>query len=183
VTVEGNKIGKSLGNAIHPKLVVGKYGVDAFRYYLLREIPAYGDGDFSFSRMEEIYKADLQNGLGNLAARVAAMAVGIEQVNKNIEDRISEKVETALQEFKFDEALKDIWERIKSADQYVSEKKVWTLVGDEKKLAIEKLVKEIRQIAVDLVPFMPSTAEKIITQYKSAKIEKTPPLFPRIETV
>lgn len=179
VTVEGNKIGKSLGNAIHPKLVVDKYGVDAFRYYLLREIPSYGDGDFSFSRMDEIYKADLQNGLGNLVARVAAMASGIDCGNSDTVT-ISDTVSQNLEEYKFDEALKDIWERIKSADQFVSEKKVWTLNGEEKEEAIIKLVKIIRQVALDLRPFMPSTAEKILAQYAGTKIEKTAPLFPRL---
>ncbi len=178
VTVEGNKIGKSLGNAIHPNEVVSKYGVDAFRYYLLREIPAYGDGDFSWSRMDEVYKSDLQNGLGNLVARVAAM---VEKEGLSIptdELEISSDIITALEEYKFDVAMSNINEKVRKTDQYISENQIWKL--QEKEGALVRVVKEIRQIAVDLQPFLPKTAEKIIKQYNQEKITKSEPLFPRL---
>ena len=73
ITINGKKISKSLGNTIDPQKIVEKYGTDTIRYYLLKEIPAYGDGDFSESRLKEIYNADLANGLGNLVARVAKL--------------------------------------------------------------------------------------------------------------
>ncbi|MDF1497756.1 MAG: methionine--tRNA ligase [Patescibacteria group bacterium] len=73
VTSGGKKMSKSIGNVIDPFEVVNKYGVDALRYYLLKEIPSGGDGDFSFERFEEVYKSDLQNGLGNLIARTLTM--------------------------------------------------------------------------------------------------------------
>jgi len=181
VTVEGNKIGKSLGNAIHPNEVVKKYGVDAFRYYLLREIPAYGDGDFSWTRMEEIYKSDLQNGLGNLVARVAAMAVGIQfSSHKFSNSQISAEVVEALSEYRFDTAMASIWEKIKSADQFVSLNRVWELKDNEREVALIKLVDEIRQIAVDLQPFLPGTASKILNQYNQENISKSEPMFPRL---
>ncbi|MCK5413353.1 MAG: methionine--tRNA ligase [Candidatus Pacebacteria bacterium] len=74
ITSDGQKISKSLGNIIDPFEVAEKYGVDALRYYLLKEIPSGGDGDFSFARFEEVYKSDLQNGLGNLTARTLTLA-------------------------------------------------------------------------------------------------------------
>lgn len=178
VTVEGNKIGKSLGNAIDPKLIVEKYGVDAYRYYLLREIPAYGDGDFSWSRMDEVYKADLQNGLGNLVSRVSAMAEGM-KVNchtKNISDTVNQK----LEKYQFDEAMRVIWERIRKADQMISEKQAWKLMGTNKELILDELISEIKQIGTDLAPFIPETAEKILTHFGKEKIEKITPLFPRL---
>lgn len=180
VTVEGNKIGKSLGNAIDPKLIVEKYGVDALRYYLLREIPSYGDGDFSWSRMDEVYKADLQNGLGNLVSRVAAMAVGIEVKGKMEEEKMSAQVSASLDEYKFDEALENIWSRIKQAEVLISEKRIWELEGEIKKGLLQGLVRDIMQIAGDLSPFMPETAGKILKHYKQEKIEKITPLFPRL---
>ncbi len=180
VTVEGNKIGKSLGNAIHPDEVVKKYGIDAFRYYLLREIPAYGDGDFSFSRMDEIYKSDLQNGVGNLVARVAAMASGLELSKGEENLPISSEVTSALDSYRFDLATQLINDRVRKADQFVSENQVWKLEGGAKLEAIKKLVEMIRQIALDLQPFTPTTAKKIIVQYASGKIEKSEPLFPRL---
>lgn len=180
VTVEGNKIGKSLGNAIHPDEVVKKYGIDAFRYYLLREIPAYGDGDFSWNRMDEIYKADLQNGVGNLAARVAAMAVGQEMPASESDLAISSEVANALDIYKFDLATQLINDHVRKADQFVSENQVWKLEGETKHDALVKLVMMIRQIAVDLQPFIPQTAKKIMIQYANTRIEKTEPLFPRL---
>jgi len=183
VTVEGNKIGKSLGNAIHPDEVVKKYGIDAFRYYLLREIPAYGDGDFSWSRIDELYKSDLQNGVGNLVARVSAMVAATPLRSDELRRgtvTISKDVANALGAYKFDEAMRNIWERIRKADQYVSERRVWELKDKEKEEALLKLVEEIRQIAVDLALFMPETAEKISRQFAGEKIEKSAPLFPRL---
>ena len=73
ITSDGQKISKSLGNVIDPFEVIDKYGVDALRYYLLKEIPSGSDGDFSDKRFEEIYRSDLQNGLGNLTARALTM--------------------------------------------------------------------------------------------------------------
>lgn len=181
VTVEGNKIGKSLGNAIHPDEVIKKYGIDAFRYYLLREIPTYGDGDFSFARMEEIYKSDLQNGLGNLVSRVAAMAEKSEMLEVNSEKlEISPNVIQALEFYKFDVALSEVWDRIKKSDQYVSEKRVWELKDKEREHALTWLVGEIRQIAIDLAPFLPETAQKIAEIYNKEKIVKGEGLFPRL---
>jgi methionyl-tRNA synthetase len=93
---------------------------------------------------------------------------------------ISDTVSRALDEYKFDEAMGNIWARVKQADQYVSEKKVWALKDQEKVAALTWLVGEIRQIAVDLAPFMPETAEKIAKQYSGEKIVKGEALFPRL---
>ena len=183
VTVEGSKIGKSLGNAIHPDEVVKKYGIDAFRYYLLREIPAYGDGDFSWSRIDELYKSDLQNGVGNLVARVSAMVAATPLRSDELRRgtvTISKDVANALGAYKFDEAMRNIWERIRKADQYVSEKRVWELKDKEREEALSWLVAQIRQIATDLQPFLPQTAEKIAKQFGGEKIVKGEALFPRL---
>ena len=74
ITSDGQKISKSLGNVIDPFEVIDKYGIDALRYYLLKEIPSGGDGDFSYERFEEVYQADLANGIGNLVARTLTLA-------------------------------------------------------------------------------------------------------------
>jgi methionyl-tRNA synthetase len=73
ITSGGQKMSKSLGNVIDPFEVIEKYGVDPVRYFLLKEIPTTEDGDFSYAKFEEVYKSDLQNGLGNLVSRVTAM--------------------------------------------------------------------------------------------------------------
>lgn len=179
ITINGQKISKSLGNVIDPIEMVEKYGADTLRYYLLKEIPPSGDGDFSERRLKEVYNADLANGLGNLVARVARLA------EKNEIDVVKEKlsydqkVEKYLNEFKFNEALTVIWSKVAEADKHINETKPWTLSGRQAKQALEKLSKNICEIAFNLQPFLPETAEKILIQF-SGKIKSSAPLFPRL---
>ena len=180
ITVEGEKISKSLGNVIDPFDLVKKYGTDPIRYYLLREIPAYGDGDFSIQRFKEVYNADLANGLGNLAARIAKLC---EKSGFNFEatkSQIYPQVKKSLDKFQFDEALSLIWKKIGFCDKLIDREKPWELSGEKLKTVLEKLVKEIRQISYNLQPFLPETAEKIEKQFKGPKIKSEKPLFPRL---
>ncbi len=180
ITSGGQKMSKSLGNVIDPIEYVNRYGTDALRYYLLAKISPFEDSDMTREKFEQAYQADLANGLGNLVARVAAMAVSIDSRFKIQDSRISEIVGEKLGAYKFDEAMTDIWSRISQADQTISEKRVWEMKGDDKQRAIEGLVETIWQIAVDLSPFLPETAEKIQKQFSAARIEKSTPLFPRL---
>lgn len=180
ITSGGQKMSKSLGNVIDPIEYVEKYGTDALRYYLLAKMNPFEDSDFTREKFEDAYQADLANGLGNLVARVAAMAVNSKFETRNSKPEISSNVRGALDEYKFDEAMGSIWEKIKNADRYVSEKRVWELKDKEKEEALTSLVGEIRQIAVDLQPFLPETAEKIKNHFAQETITKIPPLFPRL---
>lgn len=179
ITSGGAKMSKSLGNVIDPLEYSEKYGVDALRYYLLAKVSPFEDSDFTREKFEEVYKSDLQNGLGNLVARVAAMAVGGEYPPSD-KVTISDTVSRALSEYKFDTAIGSIWDRVKKADQYISENQVWKLTGEEKSSALTKMVAEIRQVAVDLQPFMPEISRKIGVQYSGEKIVKSDPMFPRL---
>lgn len=176
----GQKMSKSLGNVINPLEYVSKYGTDALRYYLLAKVAPAEDSDFTKEKFEEAYQADLANGLGNLVARVAAMADKSDSRFKIQELGMSAEVAKSLDEYKFDSSMAAIWDRIKKADQFVSEKRVWELKDQEKTEALTRLVTEIRQIAVDLVPFMPETEEKIEKQFGGEKIVKGESLFPRL---
>lgn len=180
ITSGGQKMSKSLGNVIDPLEYSEKYGTDALRYYLLAKMNPFEDSDFTREKFEEAYQADLANGLGNLVARVAAMAVGGEFSPQDLESNLSAEVASALAEYKFDGAMANIWERIKKADQFVSEKRVWELKDREREAALIALVGDIRQIAVDLQPFMPETAGKIAKQFGGEKIVKGESLFPRL---
>jgi methionyl-tRNA synthetase len=181
ITSGGVKMSKSLGNVIDPLEYSEKYGIDSLRYYLLAKISPFEDSDFTREKFEEVYKSDLQNGLGNLVARVAAMAtLHPEWFRSGTAGTMSEEVVLALEEYKFDSAMGSIWERIKKADQYISENQVWKLSGEEKADALIKMIGEIRQIAVDLQPFLPETARKIREQYGQEKISKSEPMFPRL---
>lgn len=186
LTVDGQKISKSLGNVVDPFGLIEKYGVDPVRYYLLREIPSYGDGDFSERRFKELYNADLANGLGNLVARVAKLAEQAKLKIKNEKLKITiknlkiENYTKCLDEYRFNDALVFIWEKISEADRYVDAHRPWELKGVESETVLNHLTSEIREIAVLLEPFLPETAEKIQKQFAGPKIKSGPPLFPRL---
>lgn len=183
VTVNGGeKISKSLGNVIDPFDVVKKYGIDATRYYLLREIPAYGDGDFSFRRFDEIYNSDLASGLGNLVQRVATLAKKysdgkVPEIDRNpdthplrVDDAIYnwkkawKDIDGYLPQYRFNEALSSVWKFIGVADKYTSDNKPWALALEDKKAfnwVVYGLLDALHQVAWQIYPFMPNTAIKI----------------------
>jgi methionyl-tRNA synthetase len=175
ITSNGMKISKSLGNTVDPLEYVEKYGLDALRYYLLAKMDPFEDSDFTKEKFEEVYKADLQNGLGNLVSRVAAMAVGIKRQQAAGSRQLTEGIAKAISEYRFDEAMKNIWDRVRKADQLISEKKVWQLEGEEKKMVLGQLIDSIVLIANDLMPIMPATAKKILESYTSESISKMSP--------
>ncbi len=182
INVDGQKMSKSLGNVIDPFELVKKYGADAVRYYLLREILPTEDGDFTYAKFEQRYNSDLAGGLGNLVSRVYGIASKIKvkklKPTKKITAKIKEtenKYETAIEEFKFNEALSSVWELISFCDKYINEGKLW----ETKDLQImNDLFFCIEKIGILILPFLPETAEKIRIALKRGGIDA---LFPRIE--
>ena len=133
-TVNGQKMSKTLGNVVNPLDIVAKYGTDALRYYCLAKISPFQDGDFSEEKLIEAYNSDLANGLGNLVARVAKLAEKHAlSYHAPEEQSINPKVEQSLQDFKFNEALSEIWSWITLADQQINQAKPWELEGEEAK--------------------------------------------------
>ncbi len=178
ITSAGQKMSKSLGNVINPLEYVEKYGADGLRYYLLAKMNPFEDGDFTKEKFEDVFQADLANGLGNLVARVAGLSEGM-TFDEQAERNLSSSVTSALDAYRFDQAMADIWHRIMLANQSISEQQVWKLASEEKKKALIQLVSTIRQIAIDLAPFMPETAQKITTLFGGTTIVKEN-LFPRL---
>ena len=187
ITSSGQKMSKSLGNVVDPFELVKKYGADAVRYFLLREIPSTEDGDFSEDKFRERYNGDLASGLGNLVARVAKLAqvLKIKKVGnrksliadyKIVLVASKEKYKEFLDKFEFSTALSAIWALIKFCDQEVEKNKLWEK-SDKQKDIINSLLLLIDEIAGLLEPFLPETSEKILKQLKTRKSEL---LFPRI---
>ena len=196
ITVENEKMSKTVGNIISPVELIKKYGTDPVRYYLLREIPTADDGDFSYRKFEQRYNGELANGLGNLVARSAALGEKISPIEfdfkKDIETAIkkeSERVfagyEKAIEEIRLNEALGLIWELISFSDRYINNKKPWELKGDALKQIVVNACYLIGAVTNLLEPFLPETAGKIREQisFSDSKIEikKSAALFPRFE--
>lgn len=181
ITVDGKKISKSLGNTIDPITVTEKYGTDALRYYLLAKINPYDDSDFTFKQFEETYNGELANGLGNLVSRTAKLCENSGFSFSPTKTSVDEKISQALKEYKFDVALKIIWEEISQTDKFINEEEPWTLKDEELKKVLIHLVGHIRSIAHNLKPFLPETAQKIEEQFNSEKIKTGVPLFPRLK--
>lgn len=187
ITVEGKKMSKSLGNVIAPVEIVEKYGVDAFRYYFLKHVPAYEDGDFSWSRMEAAYNNELANELGNAVQRTAVM------INKYIGGKYGELVpadhdiaqyQEALAQCRFDRALDEIWEQVRGLNQYIDEEKPWVIAkeGDIQHLTevLEYQVSSLLNIAELLEPFLPGTSSRIRDIFADGKINlEDGTLFPK----
>lgn len=179
VNLKGEKISKSVGNVISPQDVVKEFGLEPLRYFMLSQIPIDADGDFTEERFKDIYNSDLANGLGNLVARVARLGEQHEIKAGFPPSEFDHDIETLLSEFKFNEALFSIWTKISEADKLINQEKPWELSGEKAKAVLEDLVERIQQIAFNLQPFLPETAEKILKQF-SGEIKSAPPLFPRI---
>lgn len=183
ITVNGHKISKSLGNTINPIEITKKYGIDALRYYLLAKINPTEDLDFTFEKFEETYNGELANGLGNLVSRVAKLCEKSEidfTTDRSTYHQLDVNIKSALKTYRFNEALKIIWDEITQTDQYINEEEPWKLTDKKLKEVLTKLVNQIRQIAFDLQPFLPQTAELISKQFGQVKVTTGKPIFPRL---
>ena len=190
VTVDGKKMSKSLGNSVSPDEIIEKYGADAFRYYFLRHVPSYEDGDFSWDAFETAYNSELANELGNAVQRTAVM---IQKYQGGIigdtpaAEHDTGKYDQAITECRFDRALDEVWDQVRGLNQYIDQEKPWEIAktGDEDHLreVLAQQASDLLEIAELLEPFLPATAAKIKGVFAEGivrPLETT--LFPKFET-
>ncbi len=196
LTAEGQKMSKTLGNVVDPFELVRKYGAEPLRYYLLREIPSTGDGDFGAAKLEERYNGDLANGLGNLVARVATLGVKVSplriDVAKDILPEIRSEIEAAFarqaeafEAFRLNEALAEAWRLIGFTDRYINTQKPWAIVDETAFRGVLTNASYLVHIIAGLIrPFLPLTSDRIREQIlfsdSTIEIKKGAVLFPRL---
>ncbi len=189
INVDNLKMSKSLGNSIDPFKIVEKYSADSFRYYFLRHIPSYDDGNFSWDDMESAYNNELGNELGNGVQRTAVMVKNylggkLPEPESNLE--YDHEIGMLIENCRFDKALEQIWLRIKNLNQFIEEQKPWIVYksGDQDKLAsiLDSQIKALRYIAFLLKPFMPDVSDKMASIFGDNQLNfLTETLFPRQE--
>ncbi len=207
--MDGEKMSKSLGNVLDPFAVIERFGSDALRFYLLRDVPFGQDGSVSTASFEQRYESELANDYGNLASRTTAMIVryrdgvvdGGEPDDLLQEDfaGLPEKVAQLLDRVELTNALDEIWQRVRRLNRYVEEQAPWQLAKDTERAAdldrvLRTLAEGLRVVSVLLHPYLPDATKKLLEALDAPDlsfsgagfgegeirfVQKLEPLFPK----
>jgi methionyl-tRNA synthetase len=205
------KMSKSLGNVLDPDEVIDRFGADALRFYCFREVSFGQDGSISPAGFESRYETELANDYGNLASRTlsmidrfAAAAVPEAEVDPELApafDGVVSRVRELLDRAELSQALEEIWKLVRRLNQYVEESRPWDLAKDEAQadrlaMVLYNLAEGLRVTTLLLEPYLPLSTAKLLAALEEPnreladfgsrgggqRIEKLPPLFPKIES-
>ena len=200
IGVNGTKMSKSLGNVVSPLAVIDEYGVDAFRYYFLRHIPTWEDGDFTWEKFKMAYNGELANDLGNLVNRVAAMlrkyldsdlsSLTEADELKDATESVDNSYRVSMDALNLAAALDSVMTYVHGLNQYIEQTAPWQVAKKDEPVRTDRLtaifstlVNDLNRVACYLAPFIPTTAEKIQETFGGQCVPaETPVLFPRLET-
>ncbi|MEH1013152.1 methionine--tRNA ligase [Micromonospora sp. CPCC 206060] len=205
LTVDGAKLSKSAGNAVDPTDLVDRYGVDAVRWWLLRDVARVGDTDFTVKRLVHRANGDLANGLGNLVNRTLTLvhkyrdgqvpeATPTGEVARLAKayTELADRIDHALRDFDFRAATNALWSVVDEGNRLVEAERPWELAraehaGDESAATrldsvLASLVGACRVLAVELQPFLPTGVQRLRDQLLSGdRVDRPQPAFPRLE--
>jgi methionyl-tRNA synthetase len=176
--MDGEKMSKSLGNVLDPFAVIERFGADALRFYLLRDVPFGQDGSVSTEAFEQRYASELANDFGNLASRTLAMVVryrdGVVVAMGEVDpvlapdfDGLTARVEELIGKAELTLALEEIWERVRRLNRYVEEQAPWQLAKDDSRAGeldrvLTTLAEGLRVVAVLLWPYLPASSQRLL---------------------
>jgi methionyl-tRNA synthetase len=175
--MDGEKMSKSLGNVLDPFAVIERYGADALRFYLLRDVPFGQDGSVSTAAFELRYESELANELGNLASRTIAMvhryrdgaaaAVALDEDLGGDFAELAGEVRWLIDRAELTSALELIWQRVRRLNRYVEERAPWQLAKDDARAAeldrvLSSLVAGLRVLAILLHPYLPQSTDRLL---------------------
>ncbi|HEX4968024.1 MAG TPA: methionine--tRNA ligase, partial [Nitrospiraceae bacterium] len=200
-TVDGEKMSKSRGNVVDPNKMVDAFGADAFRYFLLREVPFGQDGDFSREAMITRINTDLANGLGNLLSRTLTLIERTQAGQVPVPDKtraaerdlqqatvalLNEVLPRHIEQLEFSKALEAIWQVVQIANQYVDKTAPWTLAknegdADQLRTILYHMAETLRCLSFATYAFTPASAQTISHQLGLSIDFNSPLLEHRIE--
>lgn len=184
ISINGQKMSKTLGNVISPQQLIERYGIDGTRWILISLGPIGNDIDLSWQQLDQIFQSELANGLGNLASRITKLAekIQLSGVELDLAPTPDPQYLKLMENSDVSATLDLLKHWTAQTDQFLSQNKPWLLEGEQQQRLILDSVTMLYKIAYHAQVVIPETAEKILTNLTGAHIKATPPLFPRINT-